>query len=61
MSLVPIFGYFFLNKNMGVVLAEYLPPEVIMKLVRLSKRCHEVYSQDIIWWIHVTKSFPELR
>jgi len=61
MSLEGIFGKFYLNRNMGVVLAEYLPPESIIKMVRLSKRSYEVYSQDIIWWIHIHKSFPELR
>lgn len=53
MSLVPILGKFFTNKNIGAVMAEYLEPETIIKLVRLSRRCHQVYSQDLIWWIHI--------
>ena len=61
MSLEAIFGKFYLNKNMGAILAEYLPPGFIIKLVMISKRFNEVYSQDIIWWIHINKSFPELR
>ena len=61
MSLVSIFGRFYLNKNMGAVMAEFLDPQDIIKLVRVNKRCNEVYSQDIIWWIHIHKSFPELR
>jgi hypothetical protein len=61
MSLVPIFGKFYQNKNIGAVMAEYLSPETIIKLVALNKRCNEVYSQDIIWWIHIHRSFPELR
>ena len=61
MSLVSIFGRFYLNKNIGALMAEFLLPHEIIKMVRLSKRCNEVYSQDIIWWIHLYKSFPELR
>jgi hypothetical protein len=53
MSLVPILGKFFTNKNIGAVMAEYLPPESIIKLVQLSRKCHQVYSQDLIWWIHI--------
>ena len=61
MSLVPIFGNFYSNKNLSVVLATFLEPKVIIKMVRLNKKCHAAYSQDIIWWIHLHKQFPELR
>jgi hypothetical protein len=44
MSLVPILGKFYQNKNIGAVMAEFLSPEVIIKLVVLNKRCNEVYS-----------------
>ena len=61
MSLVPILGKFFANKNIGAVMAEYLKPEEIVKLVMLSHRCKEVYSQDLIWWIHIHRQFSEIR
>ena len=61
MSLVPIFGKFYSNKNLAIVLSEFLQPEIIIKMVRLNKKCQQAYSQDIIWWKHLHKSFPELR
>jgi hypothetical protein len=61
MSLVSILGRFYTNKNIGAVMAEYLPPESIIKLVQLSRRCHQVYSQDLIWWIHIHRQFSEIR
>jgi len=61
MLLVPISGKFFTNENIGAVMAEYLEPETIIRLVRLSRRCHQVYSQDLIWWIHIHRQFSEIR
>ena len=42
-------------------MAEYLKPETIIKLVRLSRRCHQVYSQELIRWIHIHRQFSEIR
>jgi len=61
MSLVPIMGNFYLNKNLAVEFACYLDPTDIVHLAGMSRRSYELYSQDIIWWIHLNKSFPELR
>ena len=42
-------------------MAEFLEPETIVKLVMLSRRCYQVYSQDLIWWIHIHRQFSEIR
>ena len=44
MSLVPIFGQFYLNKNLAIEFSMFLPPEMIIRLVGLNKRCHFLYS-----------------
>ena len=61
MSLVSVFGHFYSNKNLAVELSKFLELKFIVRLTRLSKKCQAVYSQDIIWWIHLHKDFPELR
>ena len=61
MSLVPILGHFYLNKNMAQEFSNYLQPDQILKMASLSRKCRDVYQQDIIWWVHLYKSFPELR
>jgi len=30
-------------------------------MASLNRKCRNVYQQDIIWWVHLYKSFPELR
>ena len=42
-------------------MAEYLEPETIIMLVRLNRRYHQVYSLDLIRWIHIHRQFSEIR
>lgn len=44
MSLVPIFGHFYQNKNMAIEIAQFLQPEHLVKMVRLNKKCKDAYS-----------------
>ena len=46
---------------MAIELSKYLQPEDIIKMSCLSKKCHQVYSQDIIWWVYLYTSFPQFR
>jgi hypothetical protein len=43
------------------VISEWLDPTSIIRMAGVSKKTNVVYSQDIIWWIHLHRSFPELR
>ena len=61
MSLVPISGIFCTKKGIGAVLADFLQPESITMLAQLSRMCYQVYSQDLIWWTHIYRQFPEIR
>lgn len=61
MSLVPVYGNFYENRKLSVVLSAFLEPKVILKLVRLNKKCYTAYSQESIWSILIRRYIPELR
>jgi hypothetical protein len=44
MSLVPIFGHFYSNKNMAIEIAQFLKPQDLARMVVLNKKCKEAYS-----------------
>lgn len=60
-SMEIIFGKFYTNKNLAIEFSRYLVPEDLVKLAMANKKFHQVYSQDLIWWVYLYSSFPELR
>lgn len=44
MSLVPILGKFYENKNLSVELSSFLDARTLIKMVRLNKKCNAAYS-----------------
>jgi hypothetical protein len=56
-----IFGKFYTNKNLAIELSRFLTVDVLIKMVRVSKKFNIVYTQDIIWWMFLHNNLSDLR
>jgi len=56
-----IFGKFYLNRNLSIELSRYFAPEDLLKMLSLSKKTNEIYSQELILWICLSQGFKDIR
>ena len=56
-----IFGKWYTNKNLAIEFSRFLEAKDLIKLSLANKKFRLVYGQDIIWWIYLYSSFPNLR
>lgn len=56
-----IFGKFYTNKNLGIELSRFMTAADLLKMVQVSKKFNQVYTQDIIWWMFMHNNLGDLR
>eukprot|EP00347_Sterkiella_histriomuscorum_P011509 403372182 len=56
-----IFGKFYFNKNLAIEFSRFIDFRSLINILLVNKRFNQVYSQDLILWICLQNSFPEIR